>query len=494
MSGRLRYLSRASTRPVRLASAVLGPLLWLACWLLIPEHVLAGEPRFVLGLTLWMATWWIGEAVPIPATALLPLLVLVPSGLLEPAGLYAAYADPIVFLFLGGFLLASAIQRWGLHHRIALVVLLLVGSSPRALVLGFMLATALLSAWISNTATAMLVIPIAVAVVSGLGTVDVHPDLDRAVLLGIGYAASIGGIATLIGTPPNAVLAGLAPELAGVEISFSSWMIVAMPLSLLLLGCGYLYLTRIAFRIVVSGDRDGSAAREDGARAVLRERLAELGPMRSSERTVLVVFGLVALGWLLRPFVEDALPFAVSDTTIALAGAMLLFVLPSRDADDGRLMDWQSTRDLPWGVLVLIGGGLSLAHAFATSGLAGELVGALGRLEGSSELTVLAAITGTAILLTEVASNTAGASTLVPVAASAAELLSMDPVVLMAGAAIGSACAFMMPVGTPPMALVYATGRFTIARMVRIGIGMNLIAWVVIAAYLAVFGRYIGGA
>ncbi len=482
----------------------LGPALAVLVYLLAPTGPggLTDGGRATAAVTVLMATWWVCESLPLPVTSLLPIVLLPLTGALDLTTTTASYANPLVFLFLGGFVLALAMQRWGLHRRIALLTLRAVGSRPRRMVGGFMLATAGLSMWVSNTATTVMMLPIGVSVLAlvaarldGAGDDDgqerAHlprgqpvaetsptPRFAVGLMLGIAYAASIGSLATLIGTPPNTFLAGFLAQNHGIDLGFARWMLLALPLSLVFLVMAWLVLTRWLYPPEID-DVPGGAA-------LLREELAQLGRLTRGERNVLVVFVLMAGGWLARMPLQEAFAgtplAAIDDAIIAIAGAVLLFALPV-DARRGVFtMDWASTRQLPWGVLLLFGGGLALAAAVAENEVdryVGTLLAGLGDLP---TLALVAIVAATVLLLTELTSNTATTAALVPVVAGTAVVLGIDPLVLTIPAALAASCAFALPVATPPNAIVFGTGYVTIPEMVRAGLVLNVVGTVLIVA------------
>lgn len=455
----------------------LGPLAFIALLLLPSPPGMSPEAVRVAATTLWVAIWWITEAIPIPATSLLPLVLLPITGALPIGDIAPEYANPLIFVFLGGFMIALAIERWGLHRRIALRVISLVGSSPARVVLGFMIATGFLSMWISNTATAMMMMPIGMAVVTqmaelmGKGEVN-EEDLrlgrfkfGTALMLGIAYAASIGGIATLIGTPPNLVLAGAAQELLGIEITFARWMIVGLPLAVVGLLGTWFYLSRVAYKL---GTKD-----VPGATKVVHENLRALGPMSGAERAVLAIFAVVAFAWITQAWlIKPFLPM-VNDSVIAIAGAIALFIVPMR-SERAFLLDWDTAKKLPWGIVLLFGGGLAIASAFKATGLADWLGNALTGLGGFPPLIVMLAVVAMVIFLTEITSNTASATMLMPIMAALGVGLGVNPLLLMVPAAIAASCAFMLPVATPPNAIVFGSGFVTIPQMSRAGLWLNI--------------------
>jgi len=441
------------------------------------------------------------EAVPIPATSLLPIVLFPTLGVTSVADATAPYADPVVFLFLGGFAVALAIERWDLHRRIALAILALAGARARRLLLAFMVATGGLSMWLSNTATAMLMLPIGTAVVAQLeairGPGDEAPeratapptdaldagDVPRsnfaaALLLGIAYAASIGGVATLIGTPPNAILAGLLRSTLGVDLGFFQWMAFGLPLAAVFL--------LVAWRVLLAALPPEFRTLPESREVVAAQRAA-LGPMGRGERRTLAVFALVAGGWLLRPFVIAPLFPGVTDAVIAVAGAMLAFLVPVDLARGEFVLSWADTRRLPWGVLLLIGAGFSLAAAVQDSGLDAWVADLLAGLAGTDAVWVVLAVATVTVVLTEIASNTATAALLVPVMATLALSLAVSPVVLMVAVAAQASLSFMLPVATPPNAIVFGSGYVTLPQMARVGVWLNLLAVALVTLFSLVW-------
>jgi sodium-dependent dicarboxylate transporter 2/3/5 len=463
----------------------LGPALFVAVLFLPPPPGLSSEGWSTAAVALLMATWWMTEAIPIPATALLPLPLFPILGVLDMSGAAAPFANELIYLFLGGFLIAVAMERWGLHRRIALAIITAIGTSPGRLVLGFMVATAFLSMWISNTATTTMMLPIGVAVGTLLrpdGPKDEPFNFGVSLMLGIAYAASIGGVATLIGTPPNAVLAGAVNEMLGVDIGFVQWMTVGLPLTLIMLPTCWFVLTRVIYR---PGKLAGDAAE------ILEAERSGLGRMNQGERNVGVIFVLTALAWLLRsekalgaltlPGINTFAP-AVRDSTIAMAAGVILFLLPVDWRKGEFTLDWPTARRVPWGVLILFGGGLSLARAMDQSGLAAWIGGGVSELGFLPAVLVFGGVAALFVFLTELTSNLATATMAMPVMAGVAAGLGIAPIALMATAAMSASMAFMLPVATPPNAIVFGSGYLTIPQMVKAGFVMNLLAIAVVTA------------
>lgn len=423
-----------------------------------------------------LAILWLSEAIPVAATALLPLVLFPTLGVFTVEQAAAPYANPIIFLFLGGFLIAVAIERWNLHRRIALNILYRVGAREDMQIGGFMIATAALSMWVSNTATAVMMLPVALSIIPRDSAGRVGPkqrSFATALLLSVAYAANIGGVATLIGTPPNALLAGFMLENYQVEIGFAQWLLVGVPVTLTMLIICWTLLTRVLHSV--------NKEELPGARETIRAALEDMGPASRMERRVAAIFGLTAILWIARPLLDKQLPgLHLSDTSIAIAGGLLLFIVPSGRARGERLLTWQYAEKLPWGVLLLFGGGLSLAAAVAESGLAQAIGDALIGLQSWPVLALVLAVTLLIIFLTELTSNTATAATFLPLVAALAVSLDRPPLLLAIPAVIAASYAFMMPVATPPNAIVFSSGYISIPQMVKAGIWLNLIGSVAI--------------
>ena len=460
------------------------------------------EARSTLAVTLLMACWWISLAIPIPATSLLPLVLFPVFGILPSGDTAVAYANNNIFLFMGGFILALGIQRWGLHRRMALQIVRVIGSNPSRMVLGFMVATAFLSMWISNTATSLMMLPIALAVI--LSMRDVHGGrlggFAPSLLLGIAYSASIGGLATPIGTPPNIsflrILEILYPS--SPQIPFGRWFLAFMPLAVIFLPLAWLVLTRVAHKPLRQSITAGAK--------VIRDELDRLGPMAPAERRMMWVFAATAFLWMTRGDIDIGAvhlpgwaglaerwlggPFSAAnlhDATVAVAMAILTFVLPGDPDELGRpraLMNWTTAKELPWGILLLFGGGFALAGAFKSSGLSHYLGDSFaGSVAGLPPLLLVAAACLLLTFLTEVTSNTATTEVMLPVLAGTAGSLGVNPLLLMVPATLSASCAFMLPIATPPNAIVFGSGELEMRHMVRAGIMLNLIGAALISLY-----------
>jgi sodium-dependent dicarboxylate transporter 2/3/5 len=428
---------------------------------------------------LWMAIWWATEAIPVPVTALLPMIVFGPLGIASVDEAFPPYAHPIIFLFLGGFMMALAVERWNLHRRISLAILERTGTDGRRLVGGFMFVCALLSMWMTNTSTTMMLLPIVLSVIAvireNVGDVSEQnrSNFQIAMLIGIAYAASIGGLATIIGTPPNAFLVGHLADNYQIEISFARWMLVGLPVTAVMLPLAWLLLTRFIFRF----DIPASGA----VQLHLHKLREEMGPVTTPEKRVAIIFGAVILCWMLRRPVTDFFDLdGISDTNIVLAAVVLLMMIPSGDSTQPRLMTWHEVTRVPWGVLILFGGGLSLAAAVQDTGLALWLGESLSPLNAwGTAVLVLASVT-LVIFLTELTSNLATTATLVPVMGAIAIQAGLPPIYLMVPITIAASCAFMLPVATPPNAIIFATGTISIPQLAKAGFWLNVIGIIIV--------------
>ncbi|MEM7223151.1 MAG: DASS family sodium-coupled anion symporter [Pseudomonadota bacterium] len=468
---------KRSNAKLRLVGLIAGPLAAALLFALPAPEGLAPVAWRVAALTALMAIWWLSEAIPLAATALLPAIALPLLGVTGPRQAVVPYANPIILLFLGGFVLALTIERWGLHRRIAIRVISAMSARADRLIGGFMIATAGISMWVSNTATTMMMLPVALSVIAFLEQAEgkeraAMAGFPRAILLAIAYSASIGGVATLFGTP-NAFLAGFLRQNYGIDIGFLQWMLYGVPVSATMLLLAWLLLARILF----PGHR-----RPLGFLAPhLTQERAGLGPPSRGEWLSGALLSAVALAWIFRPILDDFI--ALSDWSIALIGAFLAFVIPIELKGPTFLMDWAHAKRLPWGILVLFGGGLSLAHGIEVSGLAEWLGRLLARGGAWPPIVFLLLLTAIVVFLTELTSNSATAAVLLPVAAALAIKLGGDPLSLAVPAALAAACAFMMPVATPPNVVVFGSGRITVMEMCGAGFALNLAAILVIVLF-----------
>lgn len=455
--------------------------LWLGIAVLLvtiivpsPHSELSATAWMTAGLAIMMAIWWVTETVPVAVTALLPLIIAPLLTILPMKQVASLYTHPLIFLFLGGFLLSLAMERSNLHRRIALATMNLVGSNPRLQVGGLMLVTAFLSMWMSNTATAVMMLPIALSVIELLKVDHDVSELSPALLLGIAYSASIGGVATLIGTPPNALLAAYLSDTYQIEIGFGQWMLFALPMCCLLLFAAWYWLTRSGLE----------GAGSEQTHELFHDQLKQLGQLHRHEKRVLIIFVAAATGWILRVPIAKLTGLPISDTTIAMLAGTLLFIVPSgkRDTEGNaeRLLDWPATQKLPWGVLLLFGGGLALAGMIKASGLAQFIGASIGQAGAGHLWLLILSVTAAIVFLTEVTSNTATTAGFLPLLGPVAVSLGFAPESIVIPAALAASCAFMMPVATPPNAIVFASGELKIKQMARKGFFLNLVATVLI--------------
>lgn len=451
---------------------VLGPTIFIVVLNFFHLEGLSKEAIAILACTLWIAIWWITEAIPIAATALLPIVLFPLSGGLELSQTTSSYGHKFVFLFLGGFILAIAIEKWNLHKRIALHIINLVGTNIVNIILGFMIATAFLSMWISNTATAVMILPVGIAVVLQLqdnpNTIENENSIfSKALMLAIAYSASIGGMASLIGTPPNLVLAGILEKSYDIELTFAKWFSFGFPISIILLIIAWLYLTKFAFKFKL---------REfPGGISEIKKQLEKLGKISFEEKMVLAVFLITAVAWISRSLFLNQIVPTIDDTIIAIISAIILFILPSRNKYEA-LLSWSDAVKLPWGILILFGGGMAIALGFENSGLALWLGEQLKLLETIPLIILLLFIIGFVNFLTEITSNLATTAMLLPVLVSLANATGIHYNYLLVGATVAASCAFMLPVATPPNAVVFGSGYLKIKDMLKVGILMNMMS------------------
>ena len=450
---------------------ILGPALFLIILLWFHPEGLSKEANAILASTIWIAIWWITEAVPIAITSLLPIVLFPLTGGMELAETTASFGHRYIFLYIGGFILAIAIERWNLHKRIALNIVQLIGTNVKNVILGFMVATAFLSMWISNTASSVMMLPIGMSIISQLmdnpKTVEnENQNFGKALMLAIAYSASIGGMATLIGTPPNLVLATIVQETYGIEITFSKWFMFGLPISLILLAICWKYLTEIAFTF--------KQKKFPGGRNEINKQLKSLGKLSYEEKMVLLIFVGTAFAWITRSFFLQKLIPNLDDTIIAVIAGILLFILPASKSKNRKLINWEEAVKLPWGILLLMGGGLALAQGFKTSGLAEWIGGQLTLLEGASIFILLLFLIALVNFLTEITSNLATTAMILPILAPLSLVLDVNPFILMVGATVAASCAFMLPVATPPNAVVFGSGYLRIPDMAKTGVWMNL--------------------
>lgn len=451
------------------AILVLGPLLFILLQFIGGPEGMQENAYGVVCVTLWMALWWVTEAVPIAVTALLPIILFPLLGVMDISSTTAAFGDKYVFLYLGGFFLAVAIEKWNLHRRIALNIIGIIGININYIILGFMIATAFLSMWISNTATAVMMLPIGTAIISQLQNNPVTAENEnilfgKALMLAIAYSASIGGIATLIGTPPNLVFAGIVQEIYGVKITFLQWFILGFPVSVVLLIICWKYL------IVTFNFRNKEFP---GGMHEIKLQLERLGKIGKQETIVLAVFVLTAFFWITRSFLLSPFFPVIDDTMIAMTAGIILFVLPG-DKKGSRILEWNEAVKIPWGIILLFGGGMALAKAFGETGLAIWIGEQLTDFKNLPLFLLLLILIASVNFLTEVTSNLATTAMLLPILAPMAIGLGIHPYMLLVAATLSASCAFMLPVATPPNAVVFGSGHLKIIDMTKAGIWMNL--------------------
>ena len=456
----------------KLLGLVLGPVSFILILFFFRPEGLSVQANAVLASTIWIAIWWITEAIPIAVTALLPLVLFPLSGGLDLSSTSGAFGHKYVFLYMGGFIIAIAIEKWNLHRRIALNIINLIGSDIRKIILGFMMATAFLSMWISNTATAVMMLPIGLAIIKQLqdnpDTVeDENQTFGKALMLAIAYSASIGGVATLIGTPPNLVLAGVILDTYGYEITFMQWFAFGLPISIILIFICWKYLTKYAFSFKQKSF--------PGGKQEIQRLLSSLGRITYEEKIVALVFALTAFCWITRSVLLQKLLPALDDTIIAIFFAIVLFLIPSKKKGE-QVINWEEAVKMPWGIILLFGGGMALAKGFESSGLAEWIGSQMTTLSGLPILILILVLIASVNFLTEITSNLATTAMLLPVLAPMALTIDVHPFVLMVGAAVAASCAFMLPVATPPNAVVFGSGYLRIPDMVGKGLFMNIIS------------------
>ena len=458
----------------------LGPTIGLILIMLPPPETMPLRAWHTAIAAILMAIWWCTEAVHVSVTAIVPLAIFPLLGIGDIKTVAAPYANPIIYLFMGGFVIALAVEKWDLHKRIALTILTSVGKSGPAIVGGFMLASAIISMWVMNTSTTLMLLPIGVSVVKIVSeSADELNDTQKhnfqlAVLLGIAYSATIGGMATIVGTAPNAFFVGFMKENGFTEIGFGQFMLVGFPLTLVMLPLAWFAITHIVFPIKFSTS--------DATRNHLYKLRADLGLMSIAEKRVSVVFASAAFLWMTRPLLNMLSIFAgLSDAGIAMIAATILFLIPSANKNDPYLMKWETMSKLPWGLLILFGGGLSLASAVTQTGLADWIGESLVVVGGAGTIVLVIVITTLIAFLTELTSNTATTGTFLPVVAALAIGINVDPLIFALPATLAASCAFMLPVATPPNGIVYGSGYIRIPEMVKAGFVLNIIGIVVLS-------------
>ena len=464
--------------PAKSTGLLLGPLLFLVISRLTFLGSLEPAAWKVLAVAAWMITWWVTEATPVAVAALLPIVVFPAMGIFSVGEVTQPYANPVIFLFMGGFFIALGLEEHGLHRRLALNLVHLTGTSANGIILGFMLATAFLSMWISNTAATIMMLPIASTVISLISqTVNNNKGMSLfslSLMLGIAYSANIGGMATVIGTPPNVVFAGYAKELIGTNIDFSKWMMIGIPVSAIMVFVTYILLTRILYR--------NKLGKMETASGLIGAELLKLGKMSKEEKLVAAIFGLTAFMWIFKLPVNRLIGKEIlNDTTTAIIGGILIFAVPADFKKGHNLVPWEATIRMPWGILLLFGGGLTLAKAMESTGLI-SIIAALVENNNLSPVIVYLVLISSMLFLTELMSNVALATIFLPVAIGIAGGLGLDPLLLSIPLAMASSCAFMLPVSTPPNAIVFSSGHVSINQMVRTGFTLNVISVLLLLA------------
>ena len=464
----------------KLLGLILGPILFFIIHFFFHPVGLSEQAIAVLASTIWIAVWWITEAIPIAVTALLPLVLFPLSGGLELSATSGSFGHKYVFLYMGGFIIAIAIEKWNLHRRIALTIINLIGSDVRKIILGFMVATAFLSMWISNTATSVMMLPIGLAIIKQLEdnpktAEDENKTFGKALMLAIAYSASIGGVATLIGTPPNLVLAGVVLDTYGYEITFMQWFAFGLPISIILIFICWKYLTKYAFKFKQKSF--------PGGKEEIKRLLSNLGKISYEEKVVAFVFALTAFCWITRSFLLQKILPGLDDTIIAIFFAIVLFLIPSKKKGD-QIINWEEAVKMPWGIILLFGGGMALAKGFEVSGLAVWIGSQMTSLAGLPIIILILVLIAAVNFLTEITSNLATTAMLLPVLAPMALTIDVHPFVLMVGAAVAASCAFMLPVATPPNAVVFGSGYLRIPDMVSKGFFMNVISIIILTFFV----------
>jgi solute carrier family 13 (sodium-dependent dicarboxylate transporter), member 2/3/5 len=458
----------------------LGPALFCLFFFVNPFG-LDEKASKVIAVAALMITWWVSEAMPMPAVALIPLVLFPLLGIATIAETAAPYANEVIFLFMGGFLIGLAIEKWNLHKRIALSIVKLTGTSGNRIILGFILATGFLSMWLSNTATTMMMFPIAlsvITVVKGSGVDEKSAaHFSLCIMLSIAYASNFGGIATIIGTPPNVAYASFINKKYGYDISFANWMIICLPIALLLLLSLYFVLVKWLYP-----NRIASSSK---MKTMIEEGITELGPMTTPEKRVLAVFILTALLWISRDLINKMGWFRLDDNMIAIFGALLLFIIPASTPENRpqKLLEWRDTGSMAWGILLLFGGGITLAGAMEKAGLITLLGNWIAGFSGSNLLLIVVVVTVLSIFMSELMSNIAQVIVLAPVVTGIAEAIGVNPFLLGVPMTLAASCASMMPMGTPPNAIVFASGHIHMKQMMKAGFVMNIISIVLIVLF-----------
>ena len=465
----------------RISGLIFGPLLFILIQF-ISINDLSTEGKYVLGTASWMAIWWVLEVVDIAVTSLLPIVIFPLTGTLSISETTSQYGHNLVFLYLAGFIIAIAIERWGLHKRIALNIISFMGTKINFIILGFMISTSFLSMFISNTATTVMMLPIALAIITQLDNKsnksrNNNQNFSKSLLLSIAYSASIGGIATIFGTPPNMVLRGVVESNFGYTITFMDWFVIGFPISITLLFLCWIYITKISNNYFMDEFPLGKDQ--------IIKLKSELGRISAEEKRVGVIFFLTALCWITRSQIEKFLP-GIDDTIIGIIFGILLFVIPVK-SNKRSLLIWKEAVKLPWGVIILFGGGMALAKGFVDSGLSIWFGNNLTSLNGLPMILLILSIVTSVNFLTEMTSNLATTAMLLPVLAAIGLEMNIDPLILMISATMAASCAFMLPVATPPNAIVFGAGYLRIPDMIKKGFWLNIISIILISIMVYYF-------
>ncbi len=468
---------------------IAGPAIFLIMLFMTPPEGMSVSAMRVAAITVFMAIWWITEAVPIPATSLLPILLYPLLGIVKVGEVTAKYADPTIYLFIGGFFVAVTMERWNLHRRIALYTIRLVGTSPGKMTLGFMIATAFISMWVSNTATAMMMVPIGLAVIAQVtgisskqllnGGVGIQEqNFGKGLMLAIAYAASIGGVATIIGTPPNTIMVAMLNETYGQTITFADWMLFGFPLVIIMLALTWFMIVKVLFK---TGNLQLSKGKD-----VIEHEIEKMGKITKEELVVLMVFILVGVLWVITPTLKKFIPVlaGVNDTVIAMFGTILLFVIPADWKRGIFILDWKTAVKIPWDIVLLFGGGIAVASGFEKSGLAKYVAQQLESLQGLDMIIFIGIVTLLVVFLTEITSNTATATLLVPIMGASAIALNIHPFATIIPACVAASFAFMLPVATPPNAVVFGSGAIRISDMAKAGLWLNIIGSILVVIFV----------
>lgn len=460
----------------------LGPALFLLIHFFVDPNLVAPGATKVIAVGVLMITWWITEAVPNPVAALLPLILFPALGVMSMSESAVPFANPVVFLFMGGFMIALALEKHKLHERIAINLIRLTGTSGNGIILGFTLSSGLISMWISNTATALMMLPIGASVIQLLRRKDspAGKELSKGeqnfavgLMLSIGYAASLGGMATIIGTPPNVVFVGFAKEFYNQDISFFRWMMIGVPLAVITLFSCYWMITRLLF--------PNNLQKIAGSDVLIADKLKELGPIRKEEKLTLFVFGLTSFFWIFQQGINSLLGADIfNDTNIAVTGGVLMFLVPIDFKSDLFLISWDDTKRLPWGILILFGGGICLAKGMESTGIIGSIGDSIAGLKGISIWQIMLLLTLASIVLTEFMSNVALVTIFVPVVFGIAKGLNVDPYILALPVTFAASCAFMFPISTPPNAIVFSSGHIKMKDMIKAGIVLDVMCLIII--------------